>query len=265
MMSLNRYFAELSRAFLAPLEQPGAWVRAVTPWFALAVLAKFTQPLGVPSPEPISFALNTLAMGGFAIHWQRFIGLDQRPAVPLALTFGPRALIWALVYQLMLGVESAPALVMAPALAGQPHADILGLAVQEAFQLLIGPMFLILPHIALKARDHAGTSLQTLVTTGGLAVGFGYVLANLPFLMIAQALANLVPQLPNTDTVNAVVAVAQTVLTFMAFTVSMGFFALVWRNLSVGVAGPAAAPPQPEPAVKPRRTERLTKPGKRRG
>lgn len=267
-MSLNRYSTELAQAFQLPIERPAPWVRAIAPWFALALAAHFLAGQGLPGGGLIPFALNALAFGAFAVTWQRFVALDEEPGRPLSLRVGPRHLLWALAYQLLLGFESFPTILLGSSLADMENGKVIGIAVQEAFQLLIGPMFLILPHIALYRRGTGGASLQEMTLAGGLSVGFGYVLANLPFLVISLAWADLVGQLPAGQGTDIAAGLVQFLLSFAAVTVSSAFFAKVWLRLrdeaprigrpAGGAAGGAADGDDQTPA-RPRRTERLQK------
>ena len=264
-MSLNRYAPELAQSFQLPLERTGPWLRAIVPWFVVAVAAQFAKDLDLPGQGLIPFLANLLAFGAFAVTWQRFVALDEAPFRPVAIRIGWRHLVWGLAYQLLLGVEGAPALLVAKFMAGSADSQIYGLVAQEAFQVLIGPMFLILPHIALYKRDSGtnGASLQEMTLAGGISVGFGYVLSNLPFLMISLAWANLVPELPQGQITTVLAVIMPMVLSFAAMTVSAAFFAKVWMRLRI--EAPRVGRPAPDDGqdgsgpVKPRRTERLQK------
>lgn len=264
-MSLNRYSTELAQSFFLPLEQPGPWLRAIAPWFVLALAAHFAVGLGLPGGGLIPFGLNGLAFGAFAVTWQRFVALGEEPGRPVAIRIGLRHLLWALAYQLLLGFESFPILLLSSSLADMESGKIIGIAVQEAFQLLVGIMFLILPHIALYQRGEgkSGASLQEMTLAGGISVGFGYVLSNLPFLVISLAWADLVGQLPAGQGTEIAAGLVQFVLSFAALTVSSAYFAKVWLRLRV--EAPRLGRPAPETddtegqPDKPRRTERLQK------
>ena len=263
-MTLNRFAAELAQSFRLPLERPLPWVRAVVPWFVLALAAHFGGRLALPGEGFVPFLANALAFGAFAVTWQRFVALGEEPGQPLAWRIGPRHLLWALAYQALVGVEAAPLLLLGPALADMADGTVIGIAVQEAFQLLIGPVFLLLPHIALYRKGTGGASLQEMTLAGGLSVGFGYVLANLPFLMISLAWADVLPQLGSGPVPEAAAGVMQFLLSFAGVTVSAAFFAQVWSRLRAEaprLRPEAAAEPSPP---RPRRTERLQR-GKRSG
>jgi len=261
-MSLNRYSTELADSFQLPLERPALWLRSLVPWLALAVAASLAGKLGVAVHPLVPFAATALAVGCFAVTWQRFVAQDEAPGWKV----GPRHLLWALVYQLMMGFESFPTLLLGPSLAEMENGVVIGIAVREAFQLLIGPMFLILPHVALYRRGEGGASLQEMTLAGGLAVGFGYVLSGLPFVVIGEAWRNLVGQMPPGTGMDVADAILQSLLTFAAVTVMSAFYAKVWKRLRVEaprlgrgiVEDPNAPPAEPDPA-KPRRTERLQK------
>lgn len=262
-MSLTRYSTELADSFQLPLDRPALWLRSLAPWFVLAVAANMAGKLGAAFHPLVLFALTALAAGCFAVTWQRFVALDEAPGWKL----GPRHLLWALAYQLMMGFESFPTLLLGPTLAGMENGVVIGIAVREAFQLLIGPMFLILPHIALYRRGEGGASLQEMTLAGGLAVGLGYVLSGLPFVVIGEAWRNLMTQMPAGTGMDVADAIMQPVLTFAMITVMSAFYAKVWKRLRVEaprlgrgiVEDPAAPPAEPPEPAKPRRTERLQK------
>jgi len=261
-MSLNRYSTELAQSFRLPLEQPGPWLRAIVPWFVLALAAHFAGGLGLPGGGLIPFALNGLAFGAFAVTWQRFVAWGEDPGRPVSIKIGPRHLLWALAYQVLLGFESFPTILLSSFLADMENGKLIGIAVQEAFQLLIGTMFLILPHIALYKRGEDGASLQEITLAGGISVGLGYVLANLPFLVISLAWADLVGQLPAGQGTEIAATLIQFVLSFAAVTVSAAFFAKVWVRLRAEaprLGRPAPKDDAAEQTDKPRRTERLQK------
>ncbi|OJX72675.1 hypothetical protein [Magnetospirillum sp. 64-120] len=262
-MSLTRYSTELADSFQLPLERPALWLRSLAPWFILALAASVAGKLGLLANPLVFFAVTAFAVGGFAVGWQRLVALDETPGWRI----GPRHLLWALAYQLMLGFESFPTLLLGPSLSTMENGPVIGIAVREAFQLLIGPMFLILPHIALYRRGEGGASLQEMTLAGGLAVGLGYVLSGLPFVVIGEAWRNLVAQMPAGSGLDVVDAVVQAILTFATISVMSAFYAKVWKRLRVEaprlgrgiVEDPNAPPAEPSEPAKPRRTERLQK------
>lgn len=263
-MSLNRFSTELADSFQLPIERPALWLRSLAPFLAIGLAANLAGKLGLMVHPLVFFALTALAVGGFAVTWQRFVALDEAPG----WKFGPRHLLWALAYQLMLGFESFPTLLLGPSLAGMENGPVIGIAVREAFQLLIGPMFLILPHIALynRADKAGGASLQEMTLAGGLAVGLGYVLSGLPFVVIGEAWRNLLTQMPAGMGMDVADALVQVVLTFASVSVMSAFYAKVWTRLRVeaprlgrGIVEDPNAPKAADEAAKPRRTERLQK------
>lgn len=259
-MSLNRFSTELAESFQSPLDHAGAWARSLAPWFVLAVGANIAGKLGLVANGLVFFAISGLTLGLFAVTWQRFVALGEAPGLKL----GPRHLLWALAYQVMLGFESFPTLLLGPSLAEMENGTVIGIAIREVFQLLIGPMFLILPHIALYRRGEGGASLQEMTLAGGLAVGFGYVLAGLPFVVISLAWADLLPQLPAGFGVDVADAVMQAALSFATVTVVGAFYAKVWGRLRVeaprlGRPADNAADKAADQPARPRRTERLQK------
>lgn len=262
-MSLTRYAPQLGQAFRLIASEPVTLVRCAAAWFTLALAAHFAKGLGLPGGGVIPFALNALAFGAFAVAWQRFVALGEKPKGPVAVHVGLRALGWAITYQVFLGFEAVVTQLFAIILAGNADAQIIALAGTQLFQLLIGPMLLMLPHAALWRKGEKGVAtLQELVIAGGLAVGLGYVLAGLPFTLATLALAALAPMLPAGPATEIGLVVAQFVVSFLAVTVMAGYYALVWQDLranTVSRMNPAPDGEKKAEAPKERRTHRLSK------
>lgn len=261
-MSLTRYAPQLGQSFRLIASEPATLVRCAAAWFTLALAAHFAKGLDLPGGAAIPFGLNALAFGAFAVSWQRFVALGEKPKGPVAVQVGWRALAWAVTYQVFLGFEAVVTQLFAIILAGQADASTLALAGTELFQLLIGPMLLMLPHAALWRKGEKGVAtLQELVIAGGLAVGLGYVLAGLPFTVATLMLAELTPMLPAGPATEAGLAVVQFVISFLAVTVMAGYYALVWQDLRANTVSRMNPAPEEKRAEAPkeRRTHRLAK------
>lgn len=258
-MSLTRYAPQLAQAFRLPLDRPAMLARCAAAWLVLALAAHYARGLGLPGGAAIPFALNALAFGAFAVAWQRFAARGEEPSTVVAVRLSWREPAWALSWQVFLGFEAVLSQMLAMVFANTQEGPVLAIAGVQAFQLLIGAMLLLLPHIALWQRGQPGPKLAEMITAGGLAVGLGYVLAMLPFTLLGLALPQLFGVLPPGPAADMALSAVQIVLSFLAVTVASGYFALVWVELRKSVA-PAepAAPPAEEP-VKPRRTHRLNR------
>jgi len=109
-----------------------------------------------------------------------------------------------------------------------PDSQPIALVSKQIFQFLIGGMLLMLPHIALKRHGDGATGLQTMVLKGGLSVGLGYVLTQLPFVFLAESLNDL----SNGGAVPpAVLTVGFAVMALLNATIMSGYFVLVWDQL----------------------------------
>lgn len=226
-MNLTRFSLQLKLAFFQLVERPGTLARIGGLWFLLAVAAQIAVLVAGEGGLPFAAAaINGLAFGGFGYHWQRATVLgDSNP-----LKLDGKLVMWALSYQLLLIAEAAPTPLLLQLMEGSPNAAAIAQAGQQVFQILIGGFFLILPHLALYQGD-GRPSLMEMTMKGGLAVGLGYVLAGLPFLMAQHLWKDVAISLPATLPAQAIAAAIQTLLAFAALAVSGGYFALVWKEL----------------------------------
>lgn len=232
-MSLTRFAPQLAQAFRLLVAEPAMLLRCAAFWLVLALAGRFT--VGMALPPVVPFALNALALGAFAVAWQRFVALQEKPKGPVALAVGPRHLAWALSFQVFLGFELVVGQLLAALLADQDNSPALVMAGTQLFQMLIGAMLLLLPHVALWRKQDPGARLQELVMAAGLAVGLGYVLSRLPFTlaetMVGEAFA-MVPQSPATGVLHIV---ALLLVQFVGVAVMAGYYALVWKELRATV------------------------------
>jgi len=258
-MSITRYTPQLGQAFKLPIQQPVAFLRIAAPWLVLSLASAFVAGRA-PS---LAFLMGAVALGGFGFHWQRFVGGDQ--ATPLSLTSRlVRLVLWVVAYQSLLGFELVAQILMGSLLAGQENAEVMVKAGAQIFQILIGCLFLMLPHLAMATRaEIVGTRLQEMVLAAGVAVGFGYVLGYLPFMVLSDmARDGFVRYAPD---MALAAAVTDRFIHFLSMVVSTGFFALVWVQLraSAPITGAALAP-EADKEPKERRTTRITRASKAR-
>lgn len=223
-MSLSRYAPQLGQALRLPVEQPRAFLLIAAPWFALLLLSR---SLG-PDQGLLTLALDTLALGCLGTNWQRFVADPGgfRPA--LSMMIGPRHLAWGIAMQIFYYFESVPALFLSLALQDSPNSMPIMLAAKQAFQLLIGGMLLMLPHIALKIRGDGTTPLQSMVLKGGVAVGLGYVLTQLPFVFLAESLNGFAA---SGDLPPLLLTAGYGMMSVLNVTITSGYFVLVWLAL----------------------------------
>jgi hypothetical protein len=227
-MNLTRFSPQLKQAFFQLVEQPAMLARIGGLWFLLALAAQVAG-LAAKDNAGVTLAaslLDGLAFGAFGYAWQRFIALGETASLNLDL----RVLAWAFAYQLLVIAEAAPMPLFLQLMEGSPNAVPVAQAGQQVFQILIGGLFLLLPHLALY-RGEGRPSLVEMVMTGGLAVGLGYVLAGLPFLMAQHLWKDVVVSLPDSLAAQALAAAVQQVLSFAALAVAGAYFALVWKEL----------------------------------
>lgn len=226
-MSLTRHAPQILDSFRQLAARPlvAAWI--LVPGLALVaggqVLAG--QPSGVAA---FGLALSTVAVSGTAFLWQRQLAEGEALS---PLQFALRLLACTVILQLLQGFELAPAILFGILLKDMPNAEVYTRAGIQLFQVLIGGLFLILPQLALgRWKDLAGTKLQEMVLAGGLAVGLGYVIINLPFMLageIAKALfADFAPTAGETA-----VTITQQIIHALNVIVVAGYMALVWSEL----------------------------------
>lgn len=230
-MNLTRYSPQLAQAFFLLVEQPAMLARIGAAWCVLALAAHAATWGQQPGLMLVALLLNALAFGAFGYHWQRFVALGEAPRGPLAVGVNLRVAAWALAYQMLLMAEAAPMPLIRQALAGDPNAVMYAQVGQQLFQVLIGGLFLLLPHIALHNKADGRPSLQEMVMGGGIAVGLGYVLANLPFLIATHLWKDVVVSLPEGLAAFMLAGAIQLLLSFAAVAVVSAYFALVWKQL----------------------------------
>lgn len=255
-MSLTRHAPQIVDSFRQLVARPVAAAGIVVPGLALVaggqVLANAEG-----AAAPLGLALTMLATTGMSFLWQRRLVAGEALS---PVQFALRLLVWTVIVQLLQGFELAPTILFGLLLKDIPNADAYTRAGIQLFQILIGGLFLILPQLALgRWKDLAGTKLQEIVLAGGLAVGLGYVIINLPFMLageIAKALfADFAPNAGAT-----VVAATEQAIHALNVLVVAGYMALVWVELK---DLPSRLNP-PEEAIEPaepkeRRTTRINR------
>lgn len=220
-MAITRFSPQMAQSLFLLVERPGALARLAAPWFAVALAAQFGIGSGDNSLALAAVLVQALAVGVFGYHAQRFVTLGEAGyGVPA------RAVLWAVAFLLLRTAEMAPQPLILQWAADDANAAVYALVGKQAFQILFGGFFLILPAIALAARGDGGPGPVEAVMKGGLAAGFGYVLVSLPFVVAAHLWGEASPGLPV-----AVAAPVATVLTIAETAVVAGYFARVWGAL----------------------------------
>lgn len=260
-MSLTRYAPQILDSFRQVVARPAATARIIVPGLALVAggQAMATQGGGMAAA---GLALSMVATSGTGFLWQRsLVAGEALNPIQLAL----RVMLWTIVLQLLQGFELAPTILFGILLKDMPNAELYTRTGIQLFQLLIGGLFLMLAQLALGTwKDLAGTKLQEMVLAGGLAVGLGYVIINLPFMVMGEVVkalfADFAPQ--SLDTAGALVLQLFHALNVV---VMAGFMALVWNELKdvpSRLNPPADAADAAEP--KERRTTRINRTTKAR-
>jgi hypothetical protein len=231
-MSLSRFAPHLGQAIRAIIEYPKAFLLIAAPWLLLLLLSRSLEPmlgLGAAQSGLLSLGLDCIALGGLGVNWQRFLYASaQDPTAKPSFGFGIRHLLWGAVAQIFSYFESVPALFVSMMMGDDPNALAISLAVKQLFQLLIGGMLLMLPHIALKVTGDKTTPLQAMVLKGGVAVGLGYVLTQLPFVFLAQSLIGFQE---SGDLPSAILTIGYALMALLNTSIMAGYYALVWREL----------------------------------
>lgn len=225
MGALTRFTPQMAQSFFLLVEQPGMLARLGAVWFAVALAAQAGLGAAETGVMVIAVLARALAVGAFGWHVQRFVGLGEPPRGAVAVGLPLKAVAWAAAFMLLETAEMAPQPLILKWAEGDANAAVYALVGKQAFQILFGSFFLLLPAIALAAKD-GGPGLMERVMKGGLGVGFGYVLVSLPFVVAGHLWSEAAATLP------AVVAAAvDLVLDFAAVAVTAGYFARVWAAL----------------------------------
>ncbi|MGE5516276.1 MAG: hypothetical protein ACM31D_10705 [Bacteroidota bacterium] len=260
-MSLTRHAPQILESFRQFVVRPVAAARIVVPGLALVAGGQMLAA-GETGLTGLGLALTMFAITGMAFLWQRAL-VEGEPMS--ALQLAPRLLLWTVILQLLQGFELAPTILFGLLLKDMPNAEIYTRAGIQLFQILIGGLFLILPQLALgRWRDMAGTKLQEMVLAGGLAVGLGYVIINLPFMVLGEIAKALFADFLPTAGETTVTLTLQMIHALNVLVVA-GYMALVWRELKdlpSRLNPPAEA--DDEAAPKERRTTRINRATKAR-
>lgn len=226
-MSLTRYAPQILDSFRQIAVRPVAAARIVVPGLALVAGGQMLAANG-GGLTGLGLGLGMLAITAMAFLWQRT--LAEGEALP-PLQFAVRLLLWTIILQLLQGFELAPTILFGILLKDMPNADIYTRAGIQLFQILIGGLFLALPQLALgRWKDLAGTKLQEMVLAGGLAVGLGYVIINLPFMVAGEIAKALFADFAPNAGENTVTLTLQLIHALNVMVVS-GYMALVWSEL----------------------------------
>lgn len=232
-MNITRFAPQVIQAFRLLVAEPAMLLRCAALWFLVALASRLTA--GMALPPIVTFALNALALGAFAVTWQRFVVLGEKPATPVALVIGPRHFAWALSWQVFLGFEMVVGQLLAALFDGQQSSVALTMVGIQIFQMLIGAMLLLLPHIALWRKQENVPGLQELVMAAGLATGFGYVLSRLPFSLAETMVGEAFAMAPAGPAALVLHNVLLLLVQFLGIAVTAGYFALVWKDLRATV------------------------------
>lgn len=258
-MSLTRYAPQILDSFRQIVARPMAVARIVVPGLALVVGGQLLA--GHAQWAALGLALSTVAATGMCFLWQRQLA-EGETLSPLQMVL--RFALWTVILQLLQGFELAPTILFGILLRDMPNAEVYTRTGIQLFQVLIGGLFLILPQLALgRWKDMAGTKVQEMVLSAGIAVGLGYVIINLPFMVAGEIAKALFTDFAPTAGDTVVAATLQAIHALNTL-VMAGYFALVWTLLKDAPSrlNPAT---DAEPAeAKERRTTRITRDTKAR-
>lgn len=256
-MSLTRYAPQILDAFRLPVTRPLAFARALLPGLALVGASVLVHDSGFAGAAQLGLLLNGLGLGAAGFLWSRAVAVPADESASTARIL-VRWLLWAVIFQMLEGVQLVPSVLLASLFAGMPNAEIYTRTGLQVFQMLIGGLFLVLPHIALgRWKELAGSRLQELVIAGGVAVGLGFVITNLPFLALSEVTGALFHDFAPQASFAA--AATGQILHLLYVLVAAGYFALVWTVLKDTAPSRSAAPPAEDSAPRERRTTRITR------
>lgn len=256
-MSLTRYAPQIIDAFRLTVARPVAAACTLGPGLAMVAAGQVMVGQGGELAGP-GMLLGMVGITGMGFFWQRVLA-EGEALSPVQMA--PRLILWMVILQLLQGFELAPTILFGLLLKDMPNAEVYTRTGIQLFQLLIGGLFLILPQLALGTwKEMAGTKLQEMVLAGGIAVGLGYVVINLPFMLAGEIAKALFAEFAPNAGDNAV-ALALQLIHALNVAVVAGYFALVWTQLKDLPSRLAlAADPEPEAAEpKERRTTRINR------
>lgn len=215
--------------------RPGALARAAWPGALAALATPFLLTFESSYVDLLAVVLNPLALAITAVAWQRLAGLGEDPGRPLHFRLGTREILYALIGQLMEGFSAVPVILLGMLLT---HSDFVlplprslaAFVLYQLFLVLVGHLFLLLAHVALARKGEGFVRLAARVNTGGLAIGFGLVVAGLPFAALATVFGLI---LPDGGTIGLVLLrhIAMFVPTLLYMAVTGGFLAMAWVDL----------------------------------
>lgn len=222
-MGLTRFTLQMAQSFFLLVEQPGVLARLGAIWFVVAVAAQAGLSGGAAAGIAVAATLvQALAFGVFGWHVQRFVGRGETPRGPVAVGLPLRAVAWAAAYMMLLTAEMAPQPLILRWAAGDANAEVYALVGKQAFQILFGSFFLLLPAIALGGKD-GGPGPMEVIMKGGLGVSFGYVLVSLPFVVATHLWSAAAVSLPSMFAHGI-----DLLIRFAATGVVAAYFARVW-------------------------------------
>lgn len=255
-MSLTRYAPQILDSFRQFVARPVAAARVVVPGLAV-VAGGQVLAAGGGGATGAGLALSMLGIATMAFLWQRSLTEGETLS---PVQFVLRLLLWMIILQLLQGFELAPTILFGILLKDMPNAELYTRTGIQLFQVLIGGLFLILPQLALgKWKDLAGTKLQEMVLAGGLAVGLGYVIINLPFMVLGEIAKALFADFAPTAGDTAVGLTLQLIHALNVVAVA-GYMTLVWvelKDLPSRLNPPEEDAAEAEP--KERRTTRINR------
>lgn len=254
-MSLTRYTPHVLDSFRRVVARPALAAGLIVPGLALVVGGQALA--GMAGLAPMGQGLSALAAAGMGYVWQRSL-TEGEAMSPVQMVL--RFVLWTLALNILQGFELAPQILFAIVLGNMPNAELYTRTGVQLFQLLIGGLFLMLPQLARGSwKELAGTKLQEMVLNGGMAVGLGYVIVNLPFMVLSELAKALFADFAPNAAEGTLAMVGQSIHALNVLVVA-GYFALVWTELKDAPSrfGPVTESAEPgEP--KTRRTTRINR------
>lgn len=230
-MSLIRFIPQLSASYRLLAARPLILLRVIVPWFLLVVAAHLMARGTLVAATWLPFVLIMMGMGGFGALWLEFAVTGRVPSLWPRIGFRTVGVMLAL--QVLSIFEHLPAPFIAAMFGEDPQAETWSQLGVQIFQVLVGPMFLLLPHILLWRRDEPGPRLPELVIAGGIPLGFGYVLSQLPFLLLTPLVVEIVQAVP-AETPSVVLVGLELIpylLQMVGVAVLAAYFGLSWAEL----------------------------------
>lgn len=177
---------------------------------------------------------DAVAQAVFAVAWLRFVALGELPQAAVPFRIGRREIFFAVFWMVVQSFVGLPAMMVGHALGIALGADpkILALPLLAVSHAVLGVFYLLPAEMALEDGGRPRWPVPDLIMQGGVAVGFGLVVAWAPPAAAVAWLEMMMGGTPSAGLGAALMTKALVVAPqFVGLAAVTGFLALVWRTL----------------------------------